>query len=279
MKILLLGSKGMLGSEFSKTLKSSKEDYMGLDIEDLDLTNEEKLYDEIGKIKPKYILNCAAYTDVDKAEFESEKAFILNGLIPKYLADVSININACLIHFSSDFIFNGKSRVPYAEDNEPNPINAYGKSKLEGDKNIIKSLQKYFIIRTAWLYGKNGKNFVDTIIALSKTKKILKIVDDQIGSPTYAKDLACAVLKLIETDKYGIYNITNQGQCSRFEWVKEIIKIYNIKIDLINAKSSEFKVPSLRPSYSVLSNNKYNMLNLGIMRNWKIALKDYLIGS
>lgn len=279
MNLLLLGSKGMLGSEFTRILKSTDEEFIGLDIQDLDLTDREKVYEKITCLKPRIIINCAAFTDVDACESQKEKAFMLNEKVPYTLAEICKIIDACLIHFSTDFIFNGKKIEPYTEDDKADPINVYGYSKLKGENVIREILNKYFIVRTEWLYGKNGKNFIDMVIKLAKEQKYLEIVDDQVGSPTYAKDLAEIVLKLAGTTKYGFYNITNSGQCSRFEWAEEIIKFRNIEIEITPVKSTHFKVPALRPPYSVLSNEKFNSLGLGLMRGWRPALKDYIIGS
>ena len=277
MKILVLGSKGMLGSDFCRELKRVKSDFIGWDIDDLDLTREKEAYKKLKSVNPNIIINCAGFTEVDGCESQSEKAFIVNGMIPYYLAKACFDMGSVLVHFSTDFIFDGRWSIPYKEVDLPNPISVYGSSKLEGERKIQEILEKYFIIRTAWLYGKNGRNFVEIILDMAKNKEELKIVVDQVGSPTHTVDLVRIALRLFETESYGLYNITNDGSCSRFEWTKKIIEIEKLNLNVIPCLSGVFPRPARRPAYSVLDNTKFNSLGIGKMENWKTALEKYLI--
>ncbi len=196
MKILLLGKNGMLGSQFLKILSGSSDFEMyAFSKDDLDITNKSDLDNILNKISPDFLINCAAYTAVDECETNKDLAFNINADAVKKMAEICDKKNICLIHFSTDYVFDGSKEQGYKENDIPSPINIYGESKLKGEKFITKNMSKYYIIRTSWLFGENGKNFVDTMIKLAKERPELNIVDDQIGSPTYTKDLAEAVSK------------------------------------------------------------------------------------
>ena len=270
MKTLIIGAKGMLGSALSDAF--SDLDPILWNREDLDITNQDIVKSKIKELSPEFIINAAGYTDVDGAEENEELATKINGNAVGYLAEVSKQISATFVHFSTDYVFDGTKKQGYVEDDKPSPINAYGRSKLEGELQVASSkLQDYYIIRTSWLYGAHGKNFIDTMLQLAEKGGPIKVVNDQFGSPTYVADLAKATRELIESKiEPGIYHRTNDGVTSWYEFAKEIFKVFNIKADVLSCASDEFPRKALRPKYSILKSTK-----LPNMRSWKEALQDY----
>jgi len=291
MKILLLGKNGMLGQDLDYELRVTNYEYIAWARQDLDITNQYQANKKIKELKPDIIINAAAYTNVDGAEVNYQKAFDVNVNAVGYIAQACSQISARLIHFSTDYVFNGIKAQGYKEDNVKNlkPLNIYGKSKFKGEL-IIKNygLRKYFIIRTSWLYGQNGKNFVTTIINRAQQgQNQFKIVNDQFGNPTYTKDLAQRVLWMIEHQhqlKKGIYHYTNKVKdnqskagISWYQFGKEIFKQAQ-KLGILSKSpkvkpclSSEFTRPAKRPQYSSLKNTK-----LPKARTWQKALLEYL---
>jgi dTDP-4-dehydrorhamnose reductase len=272
MKILVLGSKGMLGTDLIEELSNTNYKILGWDIQNIDIIKEEGM-SKIEQEKPDIIINCAAYTNVDKAETEKEKCYAVNVTGVKNLINVCKKLGIPLIQISTDYVFNG-NKESYNEDDEKDPINYYGKTKAEGEDLITQNLYKYYIIRTSWLFGKNGKNFVKTIIKLCNEKDEIKVVDNQIGRPTYTRDLSKGIINIIKNInkyKYGIYHITNSNKCSWFEFAKEIAKIKQLNCLIKPCTTEEFSRPAKRPKYSVLKNNK-----IAKLRSWKEALKEYL---
>jgi len=271
MKILILGYKGMLGHELVEEFKNNHELVLW-DREQIDISKKEDVIKKISVLCPDIVINSAAYTAVDEAESNKDLAYKVNGCAVGFLATACKEINALLVHFSTDYVFDGENHNGYKENHPYNPINMYGKSKALGEKMILDISPKYYIIRTAWLFGKNGKNFVETMLRLAKEKKDLKIVNDQFGNPTSAKDLAAEVRKLVESkNKFGIYHITNSGTCSWHEFAVKIFKLANLNPKIKPVESNEFPTPAKRPTYSMLINTK-----LPSMRKWEEALKDYL---
>lgn len=281
MRILVTGAKGMLGTDLVKKL-SIKNDVKGVDVEDFDITDEAETIRGIKKIFPKLVINTAAFTDVDACEKEREVAFKVNRVGARNVAAGCYKVNARFIHISTDYVFNGEKKEPYKEDDEPGPVNVYGQSKLEGEQEISRLQTSDFrlqtlIIRTSWLYGKNGRNFVDTILRLANEKDEIRVVDDQTGSPTYTVDLSESIERLIDSDAAGIVHCSNSGECSWYDFAKEIIRIKGIKgVNVIPIESGEMKRPATRPSYSVLSNEKCYKLTGHRIRRWEDGLRDYL---
>jgi dTDP-4-dehydrorhamnose reductase len=288
----------MLGADLSRELEQDYELY-GIDIRraqvtgrgarryyPCDVTDGKALEDIIGKIGPDAVIHAAAWTDVDGCELEPEKAYKINGEGTKNAAQACKRYGAALIYISTDFVFDGKKTKPYKETDRPNPISAYGASKLKGEEAVRKTLKKYFILRTSWLYGKYGKNFVDTILAKTKSGKAPEVVDDQSGSPTYTKDLAGAIRALLDTIRargagrgargYGIYHVSNSGRVSWCEYAREILKASGRRTKVIPISSRELGRPAMRPAMSVLDNSKFEKLTNFKMRCWKSALNDYL---
>lgn len=274
MRILITGASGMLGYDLQETLKNHE--LILFNSKTLDITNKQIVNEKIGKIEPDIVINAAAYTNVDACEKNYDDAYKVNALGPKNLAKVCKELDIPLVHISTDYVFNGEKNTPLKEEDEIGPKTAYGKTKLEGEIFIQETCNKYFIIRTAWLYGCNGNNFVKTMLELAKNNNEINVVNDQVGSPTYTFDLAIAISKIIETDDYGIYHLTNSGSCSWYEFSKEIFKLSNINIKVNPVSTEEFPRPAPRPKYSVLSDEKWINKGFKPLRNYKEALKDYL---
>jgi dTDP-4-dehydrorhamnose reductase len=294
-RVLITGSSGMLGIDLCKELGKDYEVW-GMDIIDrhssfvvhfvkADITDKEETIKAIVKAKPDIVIHAAAYTDVDGCELDGKKAFRINSLGTKNVALACRKAGATLVYISTDFVFNGKKTRPYIETDRPEPLSVYGESKLKGEMAVKSSLKNYFIIRTSWLYGANGKNFVDTIAAKAKTEKALKVVDDQAGSPTYTKDLAKALHALIDkcSDRgsrisdFGVYHISNSGEVSWYRYAKEILRITGSKTKVIPISSQELSRPAERPAMSVLDNSKFVKFTGYRMRPWRAALKEYLV--
>ncbi len=281
--IWLIGSKGMLGTDVESKLKEKNFDFIASDRE-IDITDLEIVQNFIRNKEIDYIINCSAYTNVDKAESETEKAYKINADGVKNLAVTAKDINAILIHISTDYVYDGRKKSSYVETDKTNPLSVYGKSKLQGEKYIIETLEKYFIIRTAWLYGENGNNFVYTMLKLFKEKEELNIVSDQFGTPTYTNDLADIPVKIIESKnrKFGIYHFTNEGKTSWYEFAAEIYKsakeldIIKKNIALNPITTDKYPTPATRPKFSILSKEKIKK-NLNIkIRIWQEALYEFL---
>ncbi len=276
LKILVTGANGQLGRclldvskifpQFEYHFKNSKD----LDISDF---NAVKLLFDTHKFQ--YCINCAAYTAVDKAESERDRAFLINAESVRNLAEVSLRNNTTLLHISTDFVFDGTKKTPYTEEDEPNPLNVYGASKLKGERYIMERLKKYFIIRTSWIYSEYGHNFVKTMLRLANDKKEISVVNDQIGSPTYAADLAGILMSIIAngSDKYGLFHYSNAGEISWYDFAIQIFKAYKKNVLVKPICTKDFPTAALRPAYSVLDKSK-SILNLNIeIHKWNIALE------
>ena len=275
MKILITGANGMLAKAVREELKENE--LICTDVADLDITNLEAVKEYAKKVKPDYIINCAAYTAVDKAEENEELVYKINAIGPKNLAIAAQENDAVLVHISTDYVFGGEKDVSedYSEDDEKNPQAVYGTTKLAGEKFIEENCKKFYIFRTAWLYGE-GHNFVRTMINLSKEHDEVKVVNDQHGSPTYAVDLASIIHQAMEKQiPFGIYNSTNIGYTTWFDFTKMIYEIEGIKCKVIPVTSEEFKSAAKRPKNSQMSKDK--LLKYGIeVPTYEDALKRYL---
>lgn len=276
MKVLITGANGQLGRALQKVLI---EDELYLyDSHDMDITNFEKVEEIIGIKKPDVIINCAAHTKVDLCEEDVENAYKINAIGARNLAIASSKMNSKLVHISTDYVFEGNNPVALREDELVNPNTIYGKSKLMGEE-FVKSLSKnHFIIRTAWLYG-DGDNFVRTMLKLSKQHKKLKVVNDQIGTPTSTKDLANLINKLIRTEYYGTYHGTCHGKCSWYDFAVKIFEHMKVDIEVEPCTTDEFPRPAKRPEFSVLDNFMLRIQGLDVFRSWEEAIEDYLEGD
>ena len=274
MKIMITGAYGMLGSDLREVLKNFELICTGS--KDLDITDKEKVMEFISEKSPDLVINAAAYTAVDDCETHYDEAYAVNALGPKNLAIACKSIDVPLVHISTDYVFDGSKRTPLVETDNLGPQSAYGKTKLEGEKFIQENTDKYFILRTAWLYGLHGNNFVKTMLDLAETHDEITVVNDQIGSPTYSLDLAVAITNLLHSDKYGIYHVTNEGECSWYEFAKLIFELSDVDVNVIPVSTEEFPRPAPRPHYSVLDNKKWNASGFVAMRDYKEALGAYL---
>jgi dTDP-4-dehydrorhamnose reductase len=275
-KVLIIGAKGMLGQELAGVFVANNA-LTAWDLEDIDITSYSGAREKITVLRPDVIINAAAYNAVDMAEEEKEKVNLLNGYAPGYLAKIASEIGAVFVHYSTDYVFDGEKKDGYSEDDAPNPINVYGASKLLGEQEALANAEKCYIVRLSRLFGRAGngqavkKSFVDVMLDLSREKNEIQVIDEEISSPTYAPDLATRTKYILENNlPFGIYHAANSGACTWYEFAKEIFRLKNIEIKLIEAKSDEFPRKALRPKFSVLLNTK-----LPPMRDWREALKDY----
>lgn len=275
MKILITGSNGMLGHDLEEVLKD-KHELVLTTSKTLDITDKDKTIEIIKENNPDIVINSAAYTDVDGCETNQDLAYAVNGEGVKNLALACKEIDCPLVHVSTDYVFDGTARDPISEDGEIGPISVYGKSKLKGEEAILEILDKYFIVRTAWLYGINGKNFPKTMLELAKDHPEITVVYDEVGTPTYTPDLAYGISQLIETDLYGIYHLTNSGSCSWCEFAKYIFEIAGLDINVVPVTASEFSRPAPRPSYSVLKNENWIKNGFEPLRDYKESIREYI---
>jgi dTDP-4-dehydrorhamnose reductase len=283
MNILITGSNGQLGQELKKLSKSvkfkAKHKFFFTDVEDLDITSSSDLRSFVQKNKIKFIVNCAAYTAVDKAEGDAKNAELVNRIGPGHLAGISREYDIPLIHVSTDFVFDGKKSSPYVETDTANPISVYAKTKLEGEQEIIKRASTFVIIRTSWLYSEFGANFVKTILRLSKEKKELNIVFDQIGTPTYAKDLALAIMTMvpkIRKGTRGIFHYSNEGVASWYDFAKAVLDITASKCKIRPIEAKDYPVPAKRPAYSAMNKAKIKEAFKLEIPYWRDSLKKCL---
>ena len=275
MKILITGSNGMLGHDLIEVLKDNHELLLTTS-KTLDITDADSVMDFIVKSNPDIVINSAAYTDVDGCESNPDLAYNVNGEGVKNLALACREVDCPLVHISTDYVFNGQNDRPWVEDDEIGPISIYGKSKLKGEEHIKEILEKYFIVRTAWLYGVNGRNFPRTMLELAQKHSEITVVYDEVGTPTYTPDLAKGISKLIETDYYGTYHLTNSGNCSWCEFARYIFEVADVDVNVIPVTASEFARPAPRPSYSVLENRNWVENGFEPLRNYKEAIKEYI---
>jgi dTDP-4-dehydrorhamnose reductase len=277
VKVLVIGSEGQLGSELKNNSKSfNKISWVFSIIDDLDLSNLNSINSYLDRVNPHIIINCAAYTNVDNAETDSELLDIINFKAIDVISRWTSLNNKKLIHISTDYVFDGASKVPLSENSTTNPINKYGSSKLKGEQVCLKNDYNSIIIRTSWLYSSFGKNFVKTMIDLMKNNNSVKVVNDQIGSPTYANDLAKVIIEIIVNYKSvsGLFHYSNEGEISWFEFAKSIKELYNLNCEIVGVSSKEFKTIAKRPHYSLLNKSKIKKIfNLEIP-NYKKSLKD-----
>ncbi len=276
MKILLTGSNGQLGHDFKKIFNKKNIDYIATDYKELDITGDKalkKFFQENQKIT--HIINCAAYNDVDKAETD-EKVWLLNARAPKKLAEISKKIGAVFVTYSTDFVFDGKKKVPYNEGDEVNGLSEYAKAKISGEKFVLESYNKSFVIRTSWMFGIANNNFVKQVINWSKSRNELNIVDDQVSVPTYSMDLAEFSWKLIQTGKFGLYHITNDGIASKYDQAKYVLEKIGWKGKLGRAKTVDFNLPAKRPAYSKLDSSKVEKLIGEKIPTWQSGIDRFL---
>ncbi|HHY82422.1 MAG TPA: dTDP-4-dehydrorhamnose reductase [Clostridiales bacterium] len=276
IKVMVTGAKGMLGYDVMERLSELGIDCIGVDREDFDITDREKTLEYIHGIKPDVAVHCAAYTDVDRAEEERDRCWAVNVLGTRNIAEACKAVDARMVYISTDYVFDGKGTQPRAEHTDPNPLNFYGYTKSQGEETVRQLLDEYFIIRTSWLYGRNGKNFVNTMLKLSETKNEIFVVNDQIGAPTYTRDLAVLVCDMLQTSKYGVYHGVNEGFCSWHEFAQEIFRLKGIDVKVNPISTEQYGRKAKRPLNSRLSTD--NLVQNGFCKlpSWQDAIKRYL---
>jgi dTDP-4-dehydrorhamnose reductase len=277
--ILVIGAKGMLGRDLMGVLLSSlpNDEVIGWDIEEIDIQKEEDTVFKIEKLRPDIMVHIAAYTDVDGCELNEEKAFAVNAEGTKHLALTASRCQAKMVYLSTDYVFDGNKREPYLESDSPHPLNVYGRSKWKGEQYVQELVKDPLIVRTQWLFGRYGKNFVTSILRQAEEKSVLSIVNDQIGSPTYTVDLAKAISALIQFDASGIFHVANSDLCTWCTFGQAILKLSGMdKVRVIPISSRELGRPAIRPSYSVLNCQKLKKKTGLTLRPWSEALKEYL---
>lgn len=275
-KVLITGANGQLGKELVEVFSESGFDVYGFGRDKMDITNQEQVQDVINTIKPNIVLHSAAYTKVDLAESEPEQAFLINAYGTRNVAVVAEEVGAKFVYISTDYVFDGTSTEPYNEFSPTSPLGVYGKSKLAGEQFVRDFHSKFFIVRTSWVYGKHGANFVKTMLKLGEERKELSVVADQTGCPTYTLDLATSILELVATKKYGVYHISNSGSCSWFEFAKAIFEKSNLDVKVLPCTTADFPRPAARPTYSVFEHMSIRVNKIKPMRNWEEGLSSFL---
>jgi len=278
MKILITGGRGQLGRDLEEVLlKTGEHELACLGRGELDVTKPGDVQRAVLTSRPEVIIHAAANTNVDQCELDEDRAYLVNALGARNVAVAAAKAGAKLVYISTDYVFNGRAGRPYTEFDLPDPINVYGKSKLAGEKYVAGLSDKYFIVRTSWLYGRHGKNFVKTMLNLAKEKTEVSVVNDQVGSPTYTKDLACFLAELIQTELYGIYHASNSGFCSWFDFARAIFETVSLgQVKARPISTPELNRPAPRPAYSVLDNYCIRLQGLPALRPWEEALQEFL---
>lgn len=275
MKILITGANGQLGKDLIKEFNQLNIDIIPTGSKALDITNQEQVLKFILEKKPNIIINCAALTNVDMCESDIDNAYKINAIGPKNLAQAAYRVDAEIVHISTDYVFSGDTNHELTEFDIPSPKSVYGKSKLQGELFVKQLNPKHIIIRTSWLYG-DGQKFVQTMLNLSKAKQTIKVVDDQYGTPTSTIDLVKVIIKLINEKNYGLFHCTCKGQCSRYDFAKEIFNLKNAEVDLLPIKTKDYSRPAMVPQYGVLKNYMLEITTGDITRDWKLALSEYI---
>ncbi|HCP10330.1 MAG TPA: dTDP-4-dehydrorhamnose reductase [Thermodesulfobacterium commune] len=277
MKILITGAKGQLAREFIRQFTQKGTEFVDFSREELDVSDFKAVFKIIKEIKPTIVINCAAYNNVDGAEKEKERAFLVNAIGPYNLSVVCSDIKALLIHFSTDYVFDGTKEGLYTEEDEPNPLNEYGKSKLWGERFIQENMENYLIFRTSWVYGEGTQNFLYKLNQWAKNQEYLRIACDEFSVPTSTRTIVEVTLKAIEQGLTGLYHLVNSGYTSRFEWAREYLRLRGIKKFIYPAYQADFNLPAKRPRFSVMSNDKIcKRLKIEI-RHWKDELLAFSV--
>ncbi|MCH1642333.1 dTDP-4-dehydrorhamnose reductase [Paenibacillus timonensis] len=276
MKVLVTGAKGQLGFDVVRCLKELGVKCIGVGMDDLDISNLEATAKYIRCYHPDVVVHCAAYTDVDRAEFEAEKCRIINVTSTENIASLCNEIGAKMVYISTDYVFSGEGDTPFEVFSKVGPLSVYGQTKLDGEKVVQKSLPQHFIVRTSWAFGVNGDNFVKKMLRISGEYETINVVSDQIGSPTFTFDLAQLIVDMIQTEKFGVYHATNEGYCSRAEFAAEIFRLTDKKNKVNFIKSDQYHMQAVRPKNSRLSKSSLDLGGFNRLPSWKEALVRYL---
>ena len=275
--ILITGILGQLGYDLAKEFTKRGVEFIAPSLEELELTTEAGAKNFILEKKPEMVVHCAAYTAVDKAESEAELAITVNGMGTRWVAEACREVGAKMIYISTDYVFGGDGKTPYEVNDEKKPVNVYGRSKLLGEDAVRMILEKYFIVRTSWVFGINGHNFIKTMLRLGETKTSLRVVNDQIGSPTYTVDLARLLADMAASEKYGVYHASNEGFCSWADFAQEIFNQAGLKVEVEGIPTIEYPTPARRPFNSRLSKKSLDEAGFERLPSWQDALKRYLV--
>ena len=275
--ILVTGITGQLGHDVVKELERRGEKVIGTTRKEINLMTAEGAKNFILEKKPDAVIHCAAYTAVDKAESEPEIALTVNGFGTRYVAEACREVGAKMIYPSTDYVFGGDGKIPYEVGDEKAPVNVYGNSKLLGENSVQATLQNYFIVRISWVFGANGKNFVKTMLKLAESHEKIRVVADQIGSPTYTADLAPLLADMVKTEKYGVYHATNEGFCSWADFAKEIFRQAKKNVEVEAILTADYPTPARRPFNSRLSKKSLDEAGFDRLPTWQDALKRYLV--
>lgn len=279
MRVVIIGGNGQLGTDLVKVF--SDFDLTPLSHRDLEICDFPRTRTRLSEHRPDVVINTAAYNRVDDCESEVERAFQVNASAVRNLAEICADLDCVLMHLSTDYVFAGDKRTPYTEDDVPNPLSVYGRSKLAGESFVRSLCSKHFVVRTSGLFGlegsrQKGGNFVDTMIRLAIDGRPIRVVNDQILTPTYTKDLARKIKQLLLSESYGLYHITNGGECSWYQFAEKIFELLALKPDFRSARTAAYKQKARRPPYSVLAHSRLQRLGLDDMSSWSEALEDYL---
>lgn len=275
-KILVTGCNGQLGRAINKKYEgNSAYELINTDVQELDITNVDEVVRMVDTVKPDVIINCAAHTNVNKCESDWDNAYRINAIGPRNLSIAATKVHARMMHISTDYVFDGTATVPYKEFDATNPCGAYGKTKLEGEKFVQQFADRFYIVRTAWLYG-DGNNFVRTMLNLAKTNDEVRVVGDQFGSPTSTRVLADIIAALIETDNYGIFHGTCEGSCSWADFTDEIFRLSGVDTKVNHITTEEYPTPAKRPAYSVLEKYMLKLTMNYTVEDWKMAIQEYI---
>lgn len=276
MKVLVTGANGQLGRELTLWKPVEGLEIVGMGRQELDITSLDQCRAAVTAVKPDVVIHCAAYTAVDQAEFDAEGAYRVNASGTRNVAIAAREVGAKLIFVSTDYVFDGKGSKPYQEYDVTNPQTVYGKSKLAGEQMVQSLHDRWFIVRTSWVYGAHGANFVKTMLKLGAERDHLSVVHDQVGSPTYTKDLAAFLLELAATEAYGIYHASNSGSCSWYEFAQAIFREAGLSVTVNPCTTEEFPRPAPRPAYSIMDQSAIRVNGLQELPHWETALKDFL---
>ncbi|MDY2762512.1 MAG: dTDP-4-dehydrorhamnose reductase [Faecalimonas umbilicata] len=276
MKVLVTGTKGQLGYDVVNELEKRGHTAVAVDIEEMDITDAVSVERVITEAEVEAVIHCAAYTAVDAAEDNVEICRRVNAEGTENIAKVCKKRDLKMIYISTDYVFDGEGERPWEPDDERHPLNVYGQTKYEGELAVEKYLEKYFIVRIAWVFGVNGKNFIKTMLKLSETHEELNVVDDQVGSPTYTYDLAVLLVDMVESDKYGRYHATNEGLCTWYEFAKEIFRQAGVEVKVNPVTSDMFPAKAKRPKNSRMSKEKLDANGFHRLPTWQDALERYL---
>lgn len=276
MKVLVTGAKGQLGHDVVNELTMRGHEAIGVDIDEMDITDFESVSRVLKETDPDAVIHCAAYTAVDAAEDNIDLCRRVNAYGTENIAKVCGELDCKLMYISTDYVFDGQGERPWEPDDKRDPLNVYGQTKYEGELAVEKYVRKYFTVRIAWVFGVNGKNFIKTMLNLGKTRDRITVVDDQVGSPTYTYDLARLLVDMIETDQYGRYHATNEGLCSWYEFAKEIFRQAGLSVEVLPVSSAQYPAKAKRPSNSRMSKAKLTQNGFTPLPPWQDALARYL---